>query len=64
MFGQLIAKDHQDNDKVHQISIFSLCLIYLPSGFLRINCIQEAVLFQIGFLGGRDKGLFGLFHLF
>lgn len=62
MCGQVVIKDYQD-DKVHQISKFSQYLIYILNGFLTADCIRTAALFQIGFLGGRDRFLVGLVQL-
>lgn len=63
MCGQVVVKD-QDDNKLHQISKVSLCLIYIFNGFLTADCIQTTDLFQIRFWGGRDQFLFGLVQLF
>ena len=41
MWGQITIKDYHDDNKVHQISKFSLCLIHIQ--WISNNCIKHFI---------------------
>ena len=40
-WGQIVIKDYHDDNKVHQISKFSLCLIHIQ--WISNNCIKHFI---------------------